>query len=178
MTPRKPLGLFAMLLLASCLAAPQQDAPSLLRNPTAPLSIISRGGAEAMQGDWHVRNASPAYANMRALTFHTGTTQQHRIEFQETRCSESAQCETLTDGWMATPLAQNRWQLSSEADDRRMEMWVIWIDDDFRTAAIGSPDSDMAFILDRKSEGGADRINAASDVLAFNGYNMSAFVTR
>ncbi|MFK7938486.1 MAG: lipocalin family protein [Roseovarius sp.] len=143
-----------------------------------PLSIISRGGADAMQGEWKVRASSPGYHQIQNLTFDTRTTPQHMIAFLSISCDAGGTCEGLTDGWMAQPLAQNRWRLTSETSEDDMELWIIWIDDGLRTAAIGSPDSDMAFILDRKPTGGADRIKAASEVLDFNGYNMSAFETR
>lgn len=176
---RAALGVFGLALLAGCLAAPSaQNDPSLLRNPTVPLSIISRGGAQAMQGEWQVRASSPGYRDVQTLTFNTRATPQHMVEFLSISCDTASNCEALTDGWMAQPLAQNRWHLTSETTDTEMELWVIWIDDGLRTAAIGSPDSDMAFILDRKPKGGSDRMIAAHDVLDFNGYNMSAFVTR
>ncbi len=175
---RSALACLAPTLLAGCLAAPEPNDPSLLRNPTVPLSIISRGGAETMNGEWQVRASSPGYSDMYSLTFNTKAAALHTVEFQVESCDSSGNCEALSDGWQAQPVAQNRWKLTSETTDTEMELWVIWIDDGFRTAAVGSPDSDMAFILDRKPSGGADRIMAASEVLDFNGYNMSAFVTR
>jgi apolipoprotein D and lipocalin family protein len=172
------LGVLGSTLLGACLAAPvPQNDPSLLRNPTVPLSIISRGGADAMQGEWKVRASSPGYRDIQSLTFNTHATPQHLIGFRSLSCDGGGACEALNDGWLAKPIAQNRWRLTSETTDIEMELWIIWIDDELRTAAVGSPDSDLAFILDRKASGGADRIKAASEVLDFNGYNMSAFVT-
>ena len=155
-------GLLGVALLSGCLAAPAPIAdPSLLRNPTVPLSIISRGGADAMNGEWKVRASSPGYRDIKSLTFNTQAAPQHLIEFLSISCDTGGNCEALSDGWLAQPLAQNRWRLTSETTETEMELWVIWIDDGLRTAAIGSPDSDMAFILDRKTQGGADRIKAA-----------------
>lgn len=53
------------------------------------------------------------------------------------------------------------------------EYWVLWVDDGYRTAAIGTPSGSFGWILDRDRKGGGDRIKAAKDVLEFNGYNMS-----
>ncbi|QGY00427.1 lipocalin [Roseovarius faecimaris] len=131
-----------------------------------------------MAGTWQVRASSPGYGDIQTLDFDTKGGGQHSVAFLQAGCDASGGCEAVTDGWLAEPLAQNRWRLTSETDESDMELWVIWIDDGYRTAAIGSPDSDLAFILDRKPKGGADRITAAREVLAFNGYNMAAFVTR
>lgn len=131
-----------------------------------------------MQGEWKVRASSPQYRDIQSLTFNTNAKPQHTLEFLHASCDADGNCEALSDDWQAEPLAQNRWQLTAQTTDTEMEMWVIWIDEGYRTAALGSPDSDMAFIVDRKTSGGADRMTAASEVLEFNGYNMSVFETR
>ncbi len=175
---RSAIACLAPALLMGCLTAPAPDDPSLLRNPTVSLAIISRGGAEAMQGEWKVRASSPPYRDIQSLTFNTNANPLHTVEFMHASCDADGNCEELSDAWLAEPLAQNRWRLTAQTTDAEMEMWVIWIDEGYRTAALGSPDSDMAFIVDRKPSGGADRMTAASEVLEFNGYNMAAFETR
>ena len=56
------------------------------------------------------------------------------------------------------------------------ELWVIWMDEAVRTAVIATADGRAAFILDRKPEGGADRIEAAREILDFNGYDITRLV--
>lgn len=175
---RLAFALLSATGLSGCLAAPPADDPSLLRTPTVPLSITTRGGSKAMVGTWQVRASSPGYRDIQTLSFNIQGKGQHSVEVMQIGCGASGGCETVADGWLAEPLAQNRWRLTSETAQENLELWVIWIDEGFRTAAIGSPDSDMAFILDRKSKGGQDRIIAAGEVLAFNGYNMAAFIAR
>ncbi|WP_371169092.1 lipocalin family protein [Aliiroseovarius sp. 2305UL8-7] len=58
------------------------------------------------------------------------------------------------------------------------QYWVLWVDADYRTAAIGTPSGSFGWIIDRSKSGGADRIKAAGDVLGFNGYNLSRLKTR
>ncbi|MCK0142466.1 lipocalin family protein [Aliiroseovarius sp. F20344] len=53
------------------------------------------------------------------------------------------------------------------------EYWVLWVDADYRTAAIGTPSGSFGWIIDRQRTGGEDRIKAAADMLAFNGYDKS-----
>lgn len=53
------------------------------------------------------------------------------------------------------------------------EYWVLWVDEGYRTAAIGTPSGSFGWILDRARSGGDDRIKAARDVFEFNGYNLA-----
>ena len=50
---------------------------------------------------------------------------------------------------------------------------IMWVDEGFRTAAIGTPSGSFGWIIDRNRNGGEDRIKAAREVLEFNGYNMA-----
>ncbi|WP_322866494.1 lipocalin family protein [Aquicoccus sp. G2-2] len=51
--------------------------------------------------------------------------------------------------------------------------WVLWMDADGRTAAIGDPEGQFGWIMDRKPKGGADRIAAAKEIMNWMGYDMS-----
>ncbi|MDA5094109.1 lipocalin family protein [Aliiroseovarius sp. KMU-50] len=53
------------------------------------------------------------------------------------------------------------------------EYWVLWVDEGYRTAAIGTPSGSFGWIIDRARKGGEDRIQAAKDVFEFNGYNLA-----
>ena len=130
-----------------------------------------------MHGTWQVRASSPGYAGIQTVTFDTVADPQS-VAFLQMGCDAGGGCEAVTDTWQAQPLAQNRWRLASDSADQDTELWVIWIDEGYRTAAVGSPDSDMVFILDRKAKGGADRIAAAQEVLDFNGYDIAALKVR
>ena len=60
----------------------------------------------------------------------------------------------------------NRWR-AGEA-----EFWVLWVDDDFRTAVIGSPTGQFGWIMDRPGAASADRTRAAREILDFSGYDL------
>lgn len=49
------------------------------------------------------------------------------------------------------------------------EWWVLWVDSGYRTLAIGTPTGRFGFVLDRGSLP-PDRLAAAAEVFAFNGY--------
>lgn len=51
------------------------------------------------------------------------------------------------------------------------EWWVLWVDGDYRTMAIGTPSGEIGFVLDRGPTLPADRLAAVREVFAFNGYD-------
>lgn len=50
---------------------------------------------------------------------------------------------------------------------------VMWVDEGFRTAAVGDADGRWAGIIARDRRGGDDRIVAAREILDFNGWDLS-----
>lgn len=57
------------------------------------------------------------------------------------------------------------------------EWWVLWADADLRTLVIGTPDGSFGFILNRGGALPTDRLVAARDILAWNGYDVARLVT-
>jgi len=53
------------------------------------------------------------------------------------------------------------------------DCWVLWTDEDYRTAVVGAPNGRSGWILNRTPDIRADRLKAARDILAFNGYDLS-----
>lgn len=51
--------------------------------------------------------------------------------------------------------------------------WVIWADSGYRTAVIGTPSGRFGFILNRDGALPADRLQAAREVLDWNGYTLA-----
>lgn len=53
-------------------------------------------------------------------------------------------------------------------------VWLLWADQDYRVAVLGSPGGDFGMILARPEHGArGDLIAAAREVLAFNGYDLA-----
>lgn len=48
--------------------------------------------------------------------------------------------------------------------------WIVWVDEGYRTLAVGTPSGAFGFVLDRAG-GGEDRLRAAAEILDFNGYD-------
>ncbi len=51
--------------------------------------------------------------------------------------------------------------------------WVLWVDEGYRTAVVGTPNGRVGWILNRDPEIPSDRLVAAREVLDFNGYDLS-----
>lgn len=54
----------------------------------------------------------------------------------------------------------------------RGDYWVLWVDEGYRTAVVGSPGGRSGWILNREPTISADRLAAAREVLDFNGYDL------
>lgn len=61
----------------------------------------------------------------------------------------------------------------SASHDAQNVIWVLWIDEDHRTAVLGNPSGSFAQIINRTPTLRADRLQAAKDILKFNGYDLS-----
>ncbi len=51
--------------------------------------------------------------------------------------------------------------------------WVLWVDEGYRTAVVGVPSGRAGWILNRDPQIPADRLRAAREILAFNGYDLA-----
>ncbi len=73
----------------------------------------------------------------------------------------------------AGPLAggQGRYRLP----DLAAPIWVLWIDGGNRSMAVGTPDGSFGMVLS-KDNIPADRLAAAREILAWNGYDLAQFV--
>ncbi|MEP5200987.1 MAG: lipocalin family protein, partial [Paracoccaceae bacterium] len=56
------------------------------------------------------------------------------------------------------------------------DYWVLWVDEGYRTAVVGAPSGKVGWILNRTPNIPADRLNAARQILDFNGYRLSELV--
>lgn len=53
-------------------------------------------------------------------------------------------------------------------------LWVLWADADMRSVVLGTPDRRFAILLDRAAAMPPDRLAAAREILAWNGYDLQA----
>ncbi len=53
------------------------------------------------------------------------------------------------------------------------DYWVLWVDEGYRTAVVGSPSGRAGWILNRDPQIPPDRLAAAREMLDFNGYDVT-----
>lgn len=58
----------------------------------------------------------------------------------------------------------------------RAPYWVLWVDEDYQTAVVGTPNGRAGWILNRTPDLRADRLQAARDILEFNGYDTEQLI--
>lgn len=59
-----------------------------------------------------------------------------------------------------------------------IEHWILWVDQTYRTAVIGTVGGEFGMILNRGRDIPADRLRAAREILEWNGYDLSRLVPR
>lgn len=172
-------GLLALLGLAACNAplSPLPTAPGMYRDAAALIGATTRFNADQFAGDWQVRASYPEEAGLHTVAFNVTETGAEVTAVSEI-CAGSGVCTRDSKRFAASETGQGRYQLRSAGGQSNREMWVLWVDEGFRTAVVGNPAGSFAWILDRNATGGAGRIVAAREILDFNGYDVSQLRTR
>lgn len=140
------------LALAAC-TAPASAPP--LRDPAHPLYAMASLDMGRFGGDWRV--VQSAGGAMVGDTVAIGAQDGHM------HLLVGAQSRHVT----RTGAAQ-----FTEQSGR--SLWVLWVDADYRTAVIGSPNAPVAWIIDRATPS-PDRLIAARKILQTSGYTLSQF---
>ncbi|WP_299370716.1 lipocalin family protein [uncultured Tateyamaria sp.] len=159
---RAARALLLWLALGACAPAPQEAFELPLRNPTVPIGAISRFDLGAFAGDWQVRESAGGAWIL-------------------TRFSVDADSMDWREVCGAGP-AHGRINLRAPGilrvtyeDGVQRDIWVVWIDPDHRTAALGTPEGDFGFVVTRTDSVRRDQVTAARQVLDFNGYRTDTW---
>ena len=148
-------GAFAILsltLVACDDAALFGRDPSLLRDPTVPIGAITRFDPVLFDGRWEVAETAGGAWDLRDF---------------EVAGESSAWRGTATG--TITQRAPGILKINY-ADGASRDIWIVWIDPDHQTAAIGDPEGRFGFVATRQGRARADQVAAARQVLDFNGY--------
>lgn len=138
--------LIAVLLLAGCATVP--DLTKLpLRNPTAPVASQTDATLARLDGEWRVVQAA-------------GIAPGARLRFGVDQAVLAGQAVSLSD--------QGRGRLLLGGNP----VWIYWIDADNRTAAMGDPDGQRVWIMDRTGRPG-ERLRIAREILQWYGYDLT-----
>ncbi len=151
----RPPAILLLLLAACARPEPPPAAPSF-REAGAPIGSTTRGTAADLAGDWVVSAAYPGPF---------GLARGVRVSVAP---RGGGALWTLGGRALPTTLAGPGRYRGEGA-----ELWVLWVDDGFRTAAVGTPDGAFGWIMDRPGEAAPDRAAAAREMLDFNGYDLA-----
>jgi len=151
--------LFLVIFLMSCARQAPEPGLSPYRDLAAPIGSTTRGVLADLSGDWIVAAAFPGgpeggpgqRVSLSATGPGAGTLQLRGVEMPVT-VGLPGRLIDMANG---------------------TEYWVIWVDDDFRTAVIGTPEGTFGWIMDRPGQASPDRLIAAREILDFSGYDLS-----
>ena len=125
-----------------------------LRNPTVPLGGTTRFEMGRFAGDWVTAAC-------------LGT------------CAETSRYRVATDGVYLREAGGTQVAYLTEGPGVLREMGgqarlvIMWVDDGFRTAAIGDADGTWAAVIDRRQNASRDRKRAAIEILDFYGWDVA-----
>jgi apolipoprotein D and lipocalin family protein len=161
----------ALAALGAC-AAPPPNVTGLqsYRDREALIGVTSRYDDAQFAGLWYVRAAVGPEQGPLSFRMTTGAAPVMRLGAHV--CSASGVCGEVAEDLAARRLGQGRFSVTMPSGEAR-QIWVLWVDEGFRTAVLGNPDGTFGWIVDRSTRGGGDRIAAAREILDFNGYNVS-----
>ncbi len=174
---RRSCAAIALVALSACALAPSlpETGPGY-RDQSVPIGVTSRFDEARFAGAWNVRAALPATEATQTIQFDERATGL-QLQVAHRACEPSLPCDVIGDTLQITREAPGRYVIQMP-DGTLRQMWVIWVDESFRTAVVGNPDGTFAWILDRQPKGGADRIRAAREILDFNGYDLTQLEER
>lgn len=147
--------LVLLLALAACARAPVPA--EVFRDQSVPIYSNASFDAATLTGTWRQVATFGAACAPGAVTFAPG-----RID--------GALCLNGAVRDVSGPLAVTgpaRLQVGGQA------WWILWIDYDRRSIAIGNPSGQVGFVLDRTGAIPPDRLTAASSIFDWNGYDTT-----
>ncbi len=73
----------------------------------------------------------------------------------------------------ARPAGPGRFDVSFAGLPFEGDYWVLWVDEGYRTAVVGVPSGRAGWILNREPTIPRDRLDAAREILDWNGYDLT-----
>lgn len=160
-----------LVLLAGCNAARQGDLTGLYRDPAIPIysAAVFDQSRFAAAGWDQVAAFLPGPAENCADT---------GLRFPEPGNATGASYRLCLSGVVREGKGAIVWQPGGRFALVGIEepLWVLWVDADYRTVLVGTPSGRLGFILNRGGALTADRLTAARDIFAFNGYDLRRLI--
>ena len=158
--------LLFLLLLAACAREAPPEAVSF-RDRGVPIGSTLRGTPADLGGEWVISQAFPGLPSTGPGTRVTvAPDPAGSVVWRLTGAGRTEEISTVAG-------LPGRFAPRGKGDP---ELWLLWVDDDFRTAVVGTPDGSLGWIMDRAGQDSPDRTAAAREVLDFNGYDVARLV--
>lgn len=145
--------------LAACAPAPRGGG---LRDAEVPISSNAAFDPARFADVWHVAATYGDEARCGPLAETWVLTGPGRYRVTGTACGPNGARAFVSEARVTGPGRITR------GDE---ELWVLWVDADYRVAVIGTPSGRFARVLSRTPEVRPDLMEAARRVLQFNGYD-------
>ncbi|WP_338402020.1 lipocalin family protein [Paragemmobacter straminiformis] len=164
------LALAPLLVLAAC--GNKTDRRQAFRDTATPIYSNASLSAAALAGRW---SQTSAFTNTPGKGCRSGGAMIEPtatgITLRARLCLDGDSRDLATDLATTGPGRLTPTGKAPAPLDR--QWWVLWADTDLRTVVIGTPDGSFGFILNRDGPLPPDRLTAARQVLAFNGYDTT-----
>ncbi|GFE50327.1 hypothetical protein So717_20800 [Roseobacter cerasinus] len=155
----------ALFLLAACAS---ESVPGF-RDTSVPITATTRFSPQSFSGRWQVIAAYPS------ALFPSCAGQQWFADLDAEPAQLTVRCGS--SGVYEVPVAVDArgvLQLeSAELNRPARAFWVMWMDEEARTAVVGTPGGELGWILNRDRALRPDRLEAAREIMAFNGYDVT-----
>lgn len=164
----RELTIAACLLAALASCTPNTPEPTGWRTRPGMIASAALFDPARFAGDWHVVAAfapESACGGLRETWTGEGP---GRFVVRATGCTAEGPRAYATRAVLTGPGRISRVGLAGGE-----EIWVLWVDADYRIAAIGTPSGRFGRILSRDPAPRADLLRAAEQILDFNGYDIS-----
>ena len=155
-------GLFVFTMLVAC--TPAVETQPSYRDISMPITSVALFDPAQFAGPWDVVAAMGSVPCKIVAVDHGGGS----LDLGHTSCGDDTM--VVQPARISGP---GRYTVLNGA-----EHWVMWVDQTYRTAVIGTVGGEFGMILNRGRDIPADRMAAAREILDWNGYNLSRLTMR
>lgn len=164
------------LALVLALAACSTESPILpvesYRDTEAPIASIASFDPDRFLGRWYEIASYP-------VPFQSGCTNTQAVYGPAPGGGLTVRNSCLRGGRLdsivgrAEVIGPGRFEVRLGGTPFVAPYWVLWVDEDYRTAVVGVPSGRAGWILNREPRIAEGRLAAARDILDFYGYDLS-----
>ncbi len=178
-----PKVLLLVLLAACTTPQPQPDEPvggllEVYRDRSVPIGSALDFSADRYAGTWYevARYPVPFETGCVGVTAEYAALPDGGLSVRNT-CRETDGSVRSTITGRADVVGPGRLSVRFDTLPIAADYWVLWVDEGYRTAVVGAPNGRSGWILNRDPQIPPDRLAAAREVLAFNGYDLNRLMT-